>query len=131
EPSLLLALKLTPETYLQGQLAYWFPIGGTQGVAGPLFHYHLSLNHLLCSCGEGLPLTGTFELNGLGIRCGAVTHTHRLSGSARDLSHVVSVGPGVRLSVCNVIDFGVGTAFALTGDRMPGQLIRAEFRWRF
>jgi hypothetical protein len=44
---------------------------------------------------------------------------------------MVSVGPGLRLYICDKIDFGVGTAFALTGDHWEEELIRGEFRWRF
>jgi hypothetical protein len=131
EPSLLMALKLTPETYLQAQLSYWFPIGGSTGFEGPVFHYHLSLNQLLWHCGHDVQLIGTAEVNGYEIVGGAFTDTTGLLLSARDIGNIVSIGPGLRLSVCNKIDFGVGSAFAVTGDRMAGQLIRAEFRWRF
>ena len=131
EPSLIWALKLTPETYFQGQVAYWRPIGGTDSFAGPVFHYHLSLNQLLCNCGKDVQLIGTAELNGYEITSGAYTQVDGTLGSARDLNPIISVGPGLRLSVCNVIDFGVGAAFSLTSDRLANQLIRAEFRWRF
>ena len=41
------------------------------------------------------------------------------------------MGPGVRLSVCNKIDFGLGSAFAVSRDRYAGQWLRTELRWRF
>jgi hypothetical protein len=134
EPSLLMALKLTPETYLQGQLAYWFPIGGTTGFEGPVFHYHLSLNHLLCCCGQDVQLIGTAELSGYEILGGAFTTLDAVNGtlgSARDIGDILYLGPGVRLSICNKIDIGVGSAFVVTTDRLAAQLVRAEFRWRF
>ena len=37
EPSLMAALKLTPTTYLQTQLAEWIPLGGAPGFAGSVF----------------------------------------------------------------------------------------------
>src|SRR5262249_4680068 len=47
EPSLIAALKLTPSTYLQGQLAYWIPIAGDRTYQGNIFHAHASLNQVL------------------------------------------------------------------------------------
>ena len=40
----------------------------------------------------------------------------------------VNAGPGLRMSVCNAIDFGVGTAFALTDRHWANQLVRLEMR---
>lgn len=131
EPSLLAALKLTPTTYLQGQAAYWIPIGGDSTYQGPIFHYHLSLNQLLWKfCGD-VQLIATAELNGWEIMGGAYTDPAGLTQSAKDLGSIVSIGPGLRLVICDKIDFGVGTSFAVTEDRMAEQFYRAEFRWRF
>ena len=47
EPSLLAALKLSTETYIQGQIAEWIPIGGDPNYEGAILHYHSSLNHVL------------------------------------------------------------------------------------
>jgi len=43
----------------------------------------------------------------------------------------VSAGPGIRMFICDTIDLGVGTQFALTGTHWDEELVRAEFRWRF
>jgi hypothetical protein len=132
EPSLLMALKLTPVTYFQAETAYWFPIGGDQDFEGPVFHYHLSLNQLLCSCGKDVQLIGTAELQGYEIGGGAYTSpVDGLPHSAKDVTNIVSVGPGLRLSICNKIDFGAGGMFAISKDRMEAALARVEFRWRF
>jgi hypothetical protein len=37
EPSLLTSVKLTPTSYFQGQLSYWFPIGGDPDYQGNVF----------------------------------------------------------------------------------------------
>jgi hypothetical protein len=132
EPSLLTAIKLTPTSYFQGQLSYWFPIGGDTAFQGNVFHYHMSYNRLLWACGHNIQLIGTAELSGWEFLNGSYTDpVTGLALRARDVGTVVSAGPGVRLSICNIIDFGVGSAFALTGDRLAAELIRAEFRWRF
>jgi hypothetical protein len=132
EPSLLLALKLRPTTYLQGQIAYLAPIGGDSQYEGPVFHYHFSLNQLLCACGKDIQLIGTLEGNAYQIAGGA--YTDPISGqplSARDVGNIFSAGPGIRLSVCNKVDFGMGSTFALSRDRFAGQWLRMELRWRF
>jgi hypothetical protein len=140
EPSLLLALKLTPRLFFQGQFAYNFPIGGTQaagntpGVQGPLFHYHMSLNRMLWECGadKGIQVVGVLEFGGYEI-CGG-SYTNPANGvllPARDVGSVFQAGPGIRVNVCNTIDFGVGSQFAITDDNFGDQQIHVDFRWRF
>jgi hypothetical protein len=132
EPSLLTAIKITPTTYFQGQTAYWFPTGGTGAFEGPVFHYHLSLNQMLWCCGKDIQLIGTAELNGYDITGGAFTSPgDGLPAGAKTVTNIVSIGPGIRLSVCNKVDIGVGSAFAISKDRMEEALARVEFRWRF
>jgi hypothetical protein len=132
EPELLLALKLTPTTYLQSELAYRFPLGGTGGFEGPVFHYHFSLNHLLWNCGHDIQLIGTAELNGYEFTGGGYTDPATgLALSAKDVGSIVSVGPGIRLVICDKLDFGVGTAFNLTRDSVGDEFLRVEIRYRF
>jgi hypothetical protein len=135
EPSLLWALKLTSETYFQAQTAYWIPIGGDQVYAGDIFHYHLSLNHLLCRPIHGIQLIGTAEMNGWAILDGSFSIPDpQAAGKALPQDtrrHILSAGPGIRLDICEKIDFGLGTAFALTSHKWADQMYRAEFRWRF
>jgi Putative MetA-pathway of phenol degradation len=137
EPSLLYALKVTPTTALQGQFAYLFPIGGDQKYQGSVFHYHLALNQILWSCGKDVQLVGVLEGNGYHFANGLYTiptvgiNPPSLQGRARDVGQIFSMGPGVRLNICNKIDFGIGSAFAITNDSIGDQWIRADFRWRF
>lgn len=46
-------------------------------------------------------------------------------------STYLSLGPGIRVSICDKVDFGVGTAFSLTSDNFADELIRSEFRFRY
>jgi hypothetical protein len=132
EPALLLALKLTPATYLQSELAYRFPLGGTGGFEGPVFHYHFSLNHLLCNCGHDIQLIGTAELNGYEFTGGGyIDPATGLAFSAKDVGTIVSIGPGIRLVICDKLDFGVGSAFNLLKDSVGDEFLRAEIRYRF
>src|SRR5262249_20920339 len=106
-----------------------------------VFHAHMSLNHLLWTIMPGVQLIGTAELNEWSFLQGAYTSPDFLMPDPRNgtltpvsvsaTATMLSVGPGIRLVVCDKIDFGVGTAFALTGDHLAEETIRAEFRWRF
>jgi hypothetical protein len=131
EPSLLFDLKLGPETYFESQLAVWIPLGGDPGYQGAITHYHFSLNHTLFRCLPNVPLIGTLELSGWSFESGSYTDPVLGSFQHAGGETYVSAGPGLRLVVCDKIDFGVGTHFSLTKDHWADTLIRAEFRWRF
>src|SRR5262249_49932089 len=73
EPSLLMALKLTPDTYLQAQLAEWIPLGGDPNYSGAILHYHISLNQVLWRILPDVPLIGTLEFNGYSFQDGQFT----------------------------------------------------------
>src|SRR5262249_59679245 len=63
EPGLLTSLKLTPESYLQAQLSYRFPLGGDEVIDGSMLHLGLAYNRLLWNCGCDLQVIGTLEAN--------------------------------------------------------------------
>jgi hypothetical protein len=135
EPSLLYTVRVSPETYVQGQLSYWIPLGGDSVYESDIFHCHMSLNHVLwCPC-PGVKVVGTAEINEWSVCYGEYTipdfglNGKPVAGSAE--ATMVSAGPGIRAFFCDKIDLGVGTAFALTGNHWEEELIRAEFRWRF
>jgi Putative MetA-pathway of phenol degradation len=132
EPSFMAALKLAPETYLQAQLAYRFPLGGNGDYEGPVLHYHLSLNQILWHCGNDIKLIGVAELNGYEFLGGEYTSDAGVPLSAKgSVGDVVSIGPGVRLVICDKIDFGIGSAFNITSGSVGDEWLRIEFRWRF
>jgi hypothetical protein len=139
EPALLMALRLGPNSYLQAETAYWIPISGDPLYMGDVFHAHASFNHILWRPCCDIQLIGTIEANEWSVLGGnytaewvitdakGVNNAVALSGTAT----IASAGPGIRLNVCDRIDFGVGTAFSFTGARWAEELIRSEFRWRF
>jgi hypothetical protein len=141
EPSLLLSLRLCPSVYLQHQMSIWIPLGGDALYEGNIYHNHLSLNFLLCRPCPGIQLIATAEFNQWLILNGNYTDPNflvpapggglaALAVGSRDTG-IFSAGPGLRLVICDKIDFGVGSAFAVTGSHFDDQLVRAEFRWRF
>jgi hypothetical protein len=130
EPSALASLKLSQDTYLQGQLAYWIPIGGDGEFEGAVWHYHLSLNHLWWKSGP-YQLIGTSEFNGWSFTDGGVVD--RVTGMGRPASGetYVTLGGGLRLVICENFDIGFGTTFAVTDDHFADQLYRTEVRFRY
>src|SRR5262249_56779617 len=103
EPALLGALKLTSNTYLQGEFAYWFPIAGDLDFQGPVFHWHLALNQMLwqCGCNKGIQLVGTAMLDGYNFLGGRFTipvsdptlFSQNASGSVKRVGTIRNVGP--------------------------------------
>jgi hypothetical protein len=139
EPVGLMSIKITPETYLQTELAYRIPIGGDAAFQGPVFHYHVSLNQTLWRCGHDLQLIGTAELNGWEFYGGAFTGPPAAAGvrgsplgvAVGGAGDVLNMGPGIRFVICEKIDFGVAGAIAVTDGSLGDEYLQAEFRWRF
>lgn len=131
EPSLLLGVRLGPDTYLQSQVAEWIPLGGDPDYAGAVLHYHLGLNHVLCRFNKDIPVLLTTELNGWSFQDGS--YTDPVLGSFQQASGYtyLSLGPGLRLCFCSRCDLGFATSFALTEAHFPLDLFRTQFRWRF
>jgi hypothetical protein len=133
EPSLLGALKITPKTYLEFQLSEWIPIGGDNDFAGDMLHYHLSWNHLWCKK-KAWQVTTSWEYFAYVFQDGAYTNPTSfgdppLGKSSREAFHYM--GPGLRFTICDNFDIGVGAAFSLTSDHFADQLYRVEGRLRY
>ena len=90
----------------------------------------LSLNHCLYRFTPDVPLIGTLEGNGWSFQDGA--YTDPVLGPMKSSGFTyLSVGPGLRLSVCNNLDFGVGVAFPVTDPHWGDPLIRTELRFLY
>jgi hypothetical protein len=137
EPSLLTTVKITPDTYFQTQLAEWIPLGTDTDDQGSIFHFHLSLNHVLCRPVHNVELIGTAELSGYSFQAGTFTDpilldpmTGKALANPAHPETYVTAGPGIRLVICEWLDLGFGTAFAL-GAHGPDQTYRTELRIRY
>src|SRR5260370_18964391 len=71
EPSLLVAIRLAQNTYWQGQLSQWIPLGGDNDYQGAILHYHFSLNQVLWKPLADVQLIGTAEFSGWSFQDGA------------------------------------------------------------
>jgi hypothetical protein len=131
EPSLIVGIRIHDDTYFQGQVAEWIPLGGDTDYAGAVLHYHMSLNQVLCRVLPDVPLIGTVEFNGWSFQDGAFTDPDLGPFQRAGGFTYLSAGVGLRLFVCDRIDFGVGAAFAVTDPHLQGTLYRSEFRFRF
>lgn len=129
EPSLLFDIKVTSTDYIQFQTSYWIPIGGDPEFESNIWHNHVSWNHVWF-CAGVFELVGTAECNEWTVFNGEFTdqfgNVHPSGGDT-----IVSMGPGMRLFMCDKFDLGVGSAFAVTGDRWEKELISVELRMRF
>jgi len=130
EPAFLMTLHLAPDTYLQMEAAYWIPVGGDSLYQGNVFHSHIAVNQVLWRLCRDVVLVGTMEFNEWSIINGNFTDPGT-GNPVRARDTIFSLGPGARFVICDRIDLGAGTAFAVTGDHWAEELVRAEFRWRF
>jgi hypothetical protein len=131
EPSLILGVRLSHDSYLQTQVAEWIPIGGDPNYAGAVLNYHFSWNQELLRFHPEVPLIGTLELNGWSFQDGS--YTDPVNGPFQHAGGYTyfSAGPGLRLFVCDKLDFGLGVSFALTEQHLATTLYRTELRLRF
>ncbi|MCZ2343986.1 MAG: hypothetical protein LC104_19645 [Bacteroidales bacterium] len=131
EPMLIMGVKLAPESYLQASIAEWIPIGGDPGYAGAILHYHFSYNQTVWRPVSNVVMISTWELNSWRFQDGAYTDPVLGPGQKAGGISYFSGGPGVRWSICNKLDFGVGTAFALSYPHWAATQFRFEFRYRY
>lgn len=131
EPSLLVAMKFTPELCLQGQLSEWIPIAGDRTYQGSILHYHLSMNRVLgwIYCKD--PVVGTLEFNGWSFQTGAYTDPFTGQPARSSGETYASLGCGLRMFLCDRMDLGFGAAFGVTHECWAEQLYTVELRSRF
>jgi hypothetical protein len=131
DPSLLMAVKLYPDSYWQSQLGYWIPISGTPGFAGTVLHYQNSINHVVCRPLADTAFVASIEAVGYTFSSGSFTSPFNGAAVRGNNQTYFSVGPGFRFCVCDKVDFGFGVQFAVTSNHFADQLYRTELRWRF
>jgi hypothetical protein len=78
-----------------------------------------------------MPIIGTAEFNGWSFQHGQYTDPVLGAYQKSSGETYASVGAGVRLFVCDKIDFGIAGALAITQKHWAETLTRMEFRWRY
>lgn len=132
EPGLVFGVNLSRDSFLQAELTQWIPLGGDADVAGALFRYNASYNHVLWRPHPCVPLIGMVELNGWRFQDGGYNDPN-LSPTLQSASgeSYVHGATGLRLFFCDRADFGVGCARAITSNSWAETVIRTEFRVRY
>jgi hypothetical protein len=130
EPSLLLAIHLCCDTYLQSQFAYAIPVGGNGDFQGDIWHYHLALNRVLCRPIPDWEVVASGEFNSYLPIGGSKTDAAGIVSAAHD-DTIYTLGASLRLNICDKTDVGFGTSFAVSNQHWADELYRFEFRWRF
>jgi hypothetical protein len=129
DPSLLGTVKLFTETYMQTQLGLYIPIGGTSSAQSEVMHYHASFNHVLCRPLPDTAIIANFEAVGYTFFGGTVTDVNGVTTSGNGT--IFTLGPTLRMAICNKIDVGFGVQFATTAVRLAEEQYRTEIRWRY
>ncbi len=141
DPSILTSLKLGPTTYFQGQFGNWVPLGGPgvqRAIAGGIFYWFMSLNQVLCYTTPDSPLIATLEMDGWSFQNGGYIPTILPSGNIpHPIPHdsgisFFNIGPGLRQSICNRVDFGGAITWATNSTAHWAQpWFRFEVRFLF
>lgn len=137
DPSILTSLKLSPTTYFQGQFGNWIPLGGpgvNHTLAGGVFYWLMSLNQVLWYTTPDSPLIATLEMDGWSFENGGYTAITRNGTDLIEKGGGVSyfnIGPGLRQSICNQIDFGGAITFATNTAHWAQPWFRFEIRVLF
>ena len=144
DPSILTSLKLTPSTYFQGQFGNWIPLGGPGNVnlssgdkmAGGVFYWLMSVNQVLWYATPDSPLIATLEMDGWSFENGGYTSAIRSGGTPHRVPDgggvsYFNIGPGLRQSVCNRLDFGGAITWATDTAHWAQPWLRLEARFLF
>jgi hypothetical protein len=136
DPSILASLKLGPETYFQGQFGNWIPLAGNANLAGGVFYWLMSLNQTLWRPTPSSPLIATLEMDGWSFENGG--YTTAIKGGGGTITRFdgggvsyFNIGPGLRQSICNKVDFGGAITFATNSVHWAQPWFRFEVRFLF
>jgi hypothetical protein len=137
DPSIMGSLKLGPDTYLQGQFGNWIPLGGNAQLAGGIFYGLTSVNQVLWYPRQDSPLIATLEMDFWAFENGGYTNAIRPDGKTPQIFEkgggvaYFNIGPGLRQSICNKVDFGGAITFATASPHWAQPWFRFEVRFLF
>ncbi len=134
EPGFLFQYKWSPETYLHGELRYWFPIGGDPTQGGQVLRYGFGISHLLYE-NDVTAIMPTLEFVGWTAFEGRQTSPFDIP-EVVDTMGIFNIEPGIRFASdtggdLGVIDWGVHASFAVTPNRWFNSALMLEIRFLF
>lgn len=134
EPGFLFQYKWSPETYLHGELRYWFPIGGDPIFGGQVLRYGFGISHLLYE-NDTFAAIPTLEFVGWTVFDGMQSSPLGIPQMV-DTMGIFNIEPGIRFASdtggdLGVIDWGFHASFAVTQNRWFNASLMAEIRFLF
>lgn len=134
EPGFLFQYKWSPETYLHGELKYWFPIGGDPAYGGQVLRYGFGISHLLYE-NDTFAAIPTLEFVGWTVFDGMQTSPIGIPQMV-DTMGIFNIEPGIRFASdtggdLGVIDWGFHGSFAVTPNRWFNASLMLEIRFLF
>lgn len=100
-------------------------------------YWLMSLNQVLTYVTPDSPLIATLEMDGYSFQNGGWTQSFIPKGSnpknpiQRSGDSYFNIGPGIRQSICNKVDFGGAVTWATTGNHWADPWFRLEMRFLF
>jgi hypothetical protein len=131
EPSLILASKIYCDTWFQGQIGEWIPLGGDAETSGAVLRYAASLNHVMCRPFVDSQFIATLEMHGYCFQDGTFSDPVTGAQVRSAGGNYLYLGPGFRWHVSDRCDFGFGVQFSVTERHFASTLYRSELRVRF
>ena len=113
--------------------------GGNSKLAGGVFYWLMSLNQVLWHFTPDSPLIATLEMDGWSFENGGYTrvilprggkHRRRSAADGGGVSYF-NIGPGLRQSICNRLDFGGAITWATDTAHWAQPWFRFEVRFLF
>lgn len=136
EPGVLANYEVSKETFLHGEVKFWFPIAGDLDYSGRVLRYGVGISHVLYSksmvsgCPGYFSVIPTFEIVGWNALDGMETG---FSGFAQDVDGIgiLNIQTGVRFVLTERIEFGYSAAVAVSDHHWYRNLHRLSLRWYY
>lgn len=136
EPGVLANYMVSNETFLHGEVKFWFPIAGDADYQGRVLRYGVGISHVLYSksmvdtCPGYFSIIPTLEIVGWSALDGMETG---IGGFAQNVDGigVINLQPGVRFVLTERIEFGYSMAVAVSDHHWYRNLHRFSLRWYY
>ncbi len=138
EPSLLMALKLSETSYIQGQIGEWIPLSSGSNYFGSILQTKLSWNQQLAEIIPNVPLIGFLEWDTWSFQGGRYTELYytqnkqlRTISMQANSQTYMNLGPGLRMAFGNKIDVGTAVLMGLGPASWGNPIFTIDMRWMY
>ena len=139
EPGLLARYKVSPITYLHGQIKLWFPIGADPIVAGQVLTYGIGVSHVLYETDTFavLPTLEMVNYQFMGSHQRVVdplTNTVLVTSSRGDYATNLVMGTRFVLGPpgdLGLVELGVSGMFGMGSERYLDSMLRVDLKFNF